>query len=126
MLNPKRHHRFEKFATDVATAERQTVAGELLGDAARAFLGRAAQNVAHQRAKNSAPIDAGMLIKARVLAGEERIDKERRDFIERNTQPIGAGEAAVNFSIDIEHGVALRHCTDFFHVEARSPGAVEK
>ena len=39
VLDPQRHHRFEQFPAESAAAERKTVAGELLGNAARAFLG---------------------------------------------------------------------------------------
>src|SRR5205807_3935158 len=85
VLDPKRDHRFEQLATDVAAAERETVAGELLGNAARTFLGRAGQNIADERAENPAPINAGMLIKTRIFARQERIDEKRRNFIERNT-----------------------------------------
>src|SRR2546423_10768256 len=84
VLNSKRDHRFEKFPADVATAEWKTVARELLSNTARAFLGRPAQDIAHQRAKNSVPIDSRMLIEAGVFAREERIDEQRRNFVERN------------------------------------------
>src|SRR5260370_32997638 len=67
-----------------------------------------------------------MLIKALVFAREQRVDEKRRDFIERNAQTIRARETAVDFSIDIEDGVALWHRADFFHVEARSPRPVKK
>ena len=67
-----------------------------------------------------------MPIKPGVLARQERIDEKRRDFIERDPQPVCAGKSAVNFSIDIEDGVALRHGPDFFHVETGRPRAVKK
>src|SRR6266403_3825179 len=67
-----------------------------------------------------------MLIKTRVLARQQRVDEIRRNFIKRNAQPVRTREATVYFSIDIEHGVALRHRADFFHVEARGPRAVKQ
>src|SRR5712692_9368878 len=72
------------------------------------------------------PIDSWMLIKAGVFARQQSIDEKRRNFVERNAQPVRASETAVNFSVEIEDGVALRHGPDFFHVEARSPRAVKK
>src|SRR5207244_10678292 len=105
VLNSKRDHRFKKFPAECATAKRKTVARELLGNTARAFLGRAAQHVAHQRAKNSVPIDSRMLIKASVFAREERIDEHRRNFVERNAQAICACAPAVNFSLNIDNDV---------------------
>ena len=63
-LDPQRDHRFEQFAAEGAAAERKTVARELLGDAARAFLGRAAHDIATKRAQNAAPIDPAVLDKS--------------------------------------------------------------
>src|SRR5207244_8252377 len=103
VLNSKRDHRFKKFPAECATAERKTVARELLSNTARAFLGRAAQHVAHQRAKNSVPIDSRMLIEAGVFAREECINEQWRNFVEGNAQAIRAREPAINFSVDIEH-----------------------
>src|SRR5207253_5191066 len=78
------------------------------------------------RAKNSAPINSAMLIKARVLAGKQGIDKKRRNLIERNFQPVRSGEAAVNFSVDIKNRIAFRHLADFLRVECRGPAGVKK
>ena len=66
-----------------------------------------------------------MLIKSRVLADEQRVDKKRRDFAQRNFESVRAGQAAVNFTIDIEYGVALRHFADLFQVEGLGPDAVK-
>src|SRR5436853_3410041 len=97
MLDPKRDHRFQELAANVAATERQTVARELLSNAARPFLGRAAQNIAHERAENAPPINSRVLIKARVFTRQQRVDEKRGNFIERNAQPVGAGKTAVNF-----------------------------
>ena len=61
-------HRLEQFAAERASAEWETVARKLLSDAARAFLGRAAQDVANQGSEDPAPINPLMLIEASVLA----------------------------------------------------------
>src|ERR1700736_3542679 len=66
-----------------------------------------------------------MLIKTRVFACQQRCGKKRRDLIERHAQAIRAGKTAVNLSIDIENGVALRHGAHLFHVETGGPRAVE-
>ena len=83
-------------------------------------------DVADERAQNSAPIDPLVLVKASVFARQHRIDEKRRDFVKRNLQPIRAGQAAVNFSVDVEDGVALRHFADLLHVEGLRPRPVKK
>jgi len=67
-----------------------------------------------------------VLIKTRILPGQHGIDKKGRDLIERNLQPVRAGETAVDFSIDIEDGIALGHFADLLHIEGSGPGSVEK
>src|ERR1700682_5093448 len=66
-----------------------------------------------------------MLEKSRVLARQERIDKKRRDLIQRHLQPVRAGEPAVDFPIHVEDRVALRHITDGFQAERLPPDGVE-
>src|SRR2546421_9592266 len=51
----------QDFPAQSASTERKTVAGKLLGNAAGAFLGRAAHDVAHERARNPAPVDPAVL-----------------------------------------------------------------
>ena len=75
MLDSKRNHCLEQLSAQIAAAERQAIAGELLGNAAGAFLGRSGQDVAHQRPKNAVPIDARMLIEPGVFTREQRIDE---------------------------------------------------
>ena len=67
-----------------------------------------------------------MLEKARVLACDHRVDKKRRDFVQRHLQPIRTREPAVNFSIDVEDRVALRHVAHLLHVEGLRPDGVER
>ena len=67
-----------------------------------------------------------MLEKARVLARDHRIDEKRRDFVQRHLEPIRTREPAVNFSIDIEDRVALRHVSYLLHVEGLRPDGVER
>ena len=78
-----------------------------------------------ERARHAAPIDAAVLVEAGVFAREQRLNEERRNFLERNFQPIGAGQTAVDFAVDVENGVALRHGADPFQVEGLGPDRVE-
>src|SRR6476661_3693419 len=126
MLDPKCHHRFEYFSAQRTAPEWKTISGELLGNAAGAFLGRAARNITHQRAQNSPPINAFMLIEPSVLAHQHRIDEKRRDFAQGNLETIRASQTAVNFSIDIINGVSLWHFADIFHVEGLRPRPVKE
>src|SRR6266446_1284056 len=125
-LDAQSDHCFQQFAADGAASEWETVAGELLGDATGAFLGRAAQDIVNKRTQNSAPVNSTVLIKTRILPGQHGIDKKGRDLIERNLQPVRAGETAINFSIDIEDGVALGHFAHLLHIKGSGPGSEEK
>ena len=82
VLDPQRHHRLQHFAAQGPAAEGKTVAGQLLGNAARAFLGRAAHDVADQRARDPAPINSAVLEKPRVFARQQRVDEKRRNFVQ--------------------------------------------
>jgi hypothetical protein len=66
-----------------------------------------------------------MIEEACVFPCHQRIDEKRRDFVERNDHPIGARETAVDFAVDVEDGVALRHRADAFQVERLRPDGVE-
>ena len=83
-LDAQGHHRFQQFSTDGAAAQRKAVACKLLGNAAGAFLGRAAQNVANKSPQNPAPINPSVLIETGILARQDRRNKKRRDLVERN------------------------------------------
>src|SRR4029453_12584174 len=67
-----------------------------------------------------------MVIESGVFARQHRCDELWRDFAQRNLQTIRAGEAAVNFTVDIVNGASLRHFPDVFHVEGLRPGAVKE
>src|SRR5207247_8075920 len=69
------YHCFEQFPTHGAAAQRKAVARELLGNAARAFLGRATQNVVSKGPENAAPINPSMVLEASVLVGSQRSNK---------------------------------------------------
>ncbi len=86
----------------------------MLGDAARAFLDGAAQDVAIECARHPAPVDSAMFVEAGVFADEEGLDEMGRHFLERHLQAVGAGESAVDFAVDVEDGVALRHRAEAF------------
>ena len=75
--------------------------------------------------RHSAPVDPAMLVEARVFACEQRLDKERRNFFERNLQPVRAGKTAVDLAVDVEDGIALRHRADALQVEGLCPDGVE-
>ena len=83
-------------------------------------------DVAIEGARHAAPIDSAVFVKAGVFAREQRIDKKRRDFIQRHFQPVRAGQPAVDFAIDVENRVALRHRADAFQVERLRPDGVER
>jgi hypothetical protein len=126
MLDPKCHHRFEYFSAQRPAPEWKAISGKLLGDAAGAFLGRAAHNIADQRAQNSAPINSFMLIEPGVFARQHRSNEKRRDFAQGNPKTICASQAAVNFSIDIVNGVSLWHFADVLHIEGLRPRPVKE
>ena len=126
LLDPQRYHRFQNFSAQGSAAERETIAGELLSNTARAFLGRAAHDVAHQRARDPAPVDSAVLEEPRVFAGQQGVDEKRRYFVERDLHPICARETAVNFSVHVEDGVPLWHVADFFQLVGLRPDRVEK
>ena len=67
-----------------------------------------------------------MLEEPRVFPGQDRVNEIRRDFVERDLHPIRAGESAVDFAVDVEYGVALRHVADLFQVIGLRPDRVEK
>ena len=124
-LDAKGNHRFEQLAADGPAAQWKAVARELLCNAARAFLDRAALDVAVEGPRHPAPIDSAMLVEACVFAYEQRLDKERRNFFERDLQPVGAGKAAVDLAVDVEDGIALRHRAETLQVEGLCPDGIE-
>ena len=75
MLDAEGDHRFENFSIDGATAERKGIASQLLGNAARPFPGRTAQDVANEGTANPVPIDAIMFKKAAVFAYKQSVDE---------------------------------------------------
>ena len=52
--------------------------------------------------------------------------KNGETSLQGDLKTVRAGEAAVNFSIDIVNGASLRHFPDVFHIEALRPSAVKK
>ena len=80
----------------------------------------------YKRARDAAPIDSAMLEKPGIFPDEERVDKEGRDFVQRDLDPVRAGETAVDFAVHVEDGVAFRHVADLFQVERLRPERVEK
>jgi hypothetical protein len=66
-----------------------------------------------------------VFVKARVLAYEQRLDKERRNLFERNLQPVRAGKTAVDFAVDVEDGIALRHRPETLQIEGLCPDGIE-
>ena len=125
VLDTQRHHRFQKFPAESPTPERQAIASELLGDATRTLFSRSAQYVLDQSAADPAPVNTPMFEKARIFTCKDRFDKIRSDFIERHLHPIGAGQTAVDFPIDVEDRVSLRHVTDCFQVKSLCPEGVK-
>ena len=125
MLNPQRHHRFQQFAIDGAPAEGKRIACKLLSDAAGAFPGRTTQQIAHQGAADPIEIDSVMLKKTSIFTRQQRINECWRHFIQRNDEPVRSGQSAINFSVNIENGIAFRHFPDLLHVEGLCPGRVE-
>ena len=125
-LDTQGHHRFQQFPAEGAAAEWKAVSGELLGNTAGAFFGRAARDIANQSAQNPAPINSLVLIESSVFARQHPCYKKCRNFAERNLQAICAGKATVDFSIDIVNGVSLRHFTDILHVEGLRPRPVKE
>ena len=119
-------HRFQELAAERPAAERQAVAGELLGNAARAFFGRAGHDVLNQGAGDAAPIDSAMIEEPGVFAGEQGVDEKRRDLVQRHHHPIRAREPAVDFAVDVENRIPLRHFADVFQIERLRPGRVEQ
>ena len=69
-------------------------------------------------ARQSAPVDAVMRVKARILIGEQHRDIARVDFAELNRQapaPVGQGEGAQQASVAIDddgRSLARRHQID--------------
>jgi len=66
-----------------------------------------------------------MLKKTRVLPHQQRIDECRRNFIQRNDQPVRSRQPAINFPINVEDSIALGHFADLFHVEGLRPGGIK-
>src|SRR5204862_2625533 len=126
LLDPQRYHRFQNFSAQGSAAERETIARELLSNTARTFLGRAAHDVAHQRASDPTPVDPAMLEEPRVFPREQCVNEIGRDLIERHFHPIRAGKPAVDLAVDIEHRVSLWHGANLFQVDSLRPDRVEK
>ena len=97
----------------------------MLGQATSAFLGRAAHQIAPQGATDAIEVDAVMLEETRVFPHQQGVDESRRNFVQRNDQPIRSCQSAINFPINIENSIALRHFADLFHVEGVRPGGVK-
>jgi hypothetical protein len=55
------------------------VLDELLGDGRAALDGLAVQHVLHERAADAADVDAGVLVEAAILDGDDRVAHVRRD-----------------------------------------------
>jgi hypothetical protein len=66
-----------------------------------------------------------MFKEARIFTREQRIDKKRRDFIQRHLEPVRAGQPAVDFPIHVENRVPFRHLIDVFQVERLRPRGVK-
>src|SRR5204862_3063884 len=66
-----------------------------------------------------------MLKKTSVFSRQQRINECWRHFIQRNDEPVRSGQSAINFSVNIENGIAFRHFPDLLHVEGLCPGRVE-
>src|SRR5207244_8741199 len=66
-----------------------------------------------------------MLKKTSVFSRQQRVDECRCHFIQRNDEPVRSCKSAINFSINIENGIPLRHFPDLLHVEGLCPGRVE-
>ena len=125
-LDAERHHCLQYFSTKSAATERETVTRQLHRKAARAFLGRPARDITNQSAQNSAPINPLMFVEPGVLARQHRIDEIRGDFAQRDLEPVRAGQATVNFPINIVNGVSLRHFANVLHVEGLRPCSVKE
>ena len=67
-----------------------------------------------------------MLKKARIFPDQERIDKKRRDLVEVDLDPVRAGETAVNFAVDVEDGIALRHVAAVLGVKPTGPAQAKQ
>jgi len=68
----------------------QKILGDLLGDggsALRPAVGAEILGVDHRRARHAGEVDAAMLVEILVLGGEERVDDEFRDHLDRQIEP---------------------------------------
>ena len=80
LFDPQRDHGFQDFPVQSASTQGQTVPGQLLSDAAGSFLGRTAQNIVDQGSGNTAPIDPRVIVKTGILAGQQSLNKQGRNF----------------------------------------------
>jgi len=64
--------------------------------------------------------------KNRVSSRASRASTKRRYFVQRDPDPVGTSETAVDFPVHVEHGVALRHVVDLLQVVGLGPDRIEQ
>jgi hypothetical protein len=117
---------FEEFAVEGFRAgEVEAVAGQLHADGAGSLLGTVGE-AAVDGAGDAFEVDAVVLVEAVVFSGEEGLDEDRGDAVERDDGTVFAVDAADFGSGGIEDGGAFRHAAECGEIVAGSEPAVEE
>ena len=82
--------------------------------------------IAVKRSRDAAPIYSTVLEKPGVFADQEGINKKGRDLVQGDLDPVRSGEAAVDFSVHVEDGIALRHVADALQIVGLRPDGIKK
>ena len=74
-------------------------------------------DVPDDSAQDSPEIDAAMVEVARIFPGDQRIQKKRRDLLQRHHTAVRTVQAANHVAMPVQHARALRHAAHFVDIE---------
>ena len=101
-----------QLAAEGLVARQKALPCELLRDGAPAFGAPALLDVADSRGCDTDEVDAAVLIESLILDGEDRFDEVRRDFVERNLNPLFSKNREDGRVIVVVDGGGLRHVAE--------------
>ena len=124
-LDAEGHGRLEELAVEGLAAEREAVAGQLLGDRAGPLLHPANEKVPHGRTCDAERVDSAVLVESRVFAADQGLDEIRRDTVVGDHDAVLPHGPAVECPGPVINRRSLRHLTDRREVEGERPEIVE-
>ena len=99
---------------EIFASERKAIASKLLGDRAGSLSKTTHEKISKNRASDTDRINAMVLVKARILATDQGVDKIVGDLVKRDHFTILSSEAGVIFALMVENDRAFVHLVDGF------------